>query len=78
MSLLDQVKEDTISRIERFSNLTGGDCIAIAFLLSTVDGEEQVLLSGMHALASLQVLYAAAFHQASQQSLYTRSTASHY
>ena len=57
MSLQDRNKQDTISRIERFSNLTGGDCIAIAFLLSVVDNEEHAPRYGMHAFQSLQVVY---------------------
>ncbi|MCJ1239473.1 hypothetical protein MMC14_007469 [Varicellaria rhodocarpa] len=56
-SLHETAKLYTISRIERFSSLTGGDCIAMAILLHTSsDDAQQPPPDAMHAYTSLQVL----------------------
>ncbi|KAL9116904.1 MAG: hypothetical protein Q9187_006563, partial [Circinaria calcarea] len=55
-TLEPQSKPSTISRIERLSSLTGGDCVAITFLLSTTEDDVMVSIAGKYAYAELQVL----------------------
>ena len=56
-SLTEGVKAVTFARIERFSALTGGHSVAIAFLLSSSNAVMSGTCSGLHEFSSLQILY---------------------